>query len=195
MCDQLFNAAQKFNILMEREYHFLLGRKGKSKTVKLNFCAENFFHLVGIHKLNDINQSKLRAKEFFFKALAKKITLEDLGKSSKINTIMDRLYIVENLDLILAQNNEYFQFREKVILNSKINWDLLIEFCTDEFEGYLFLDEYRRNKGTFFCCSCFSKDRNDYAFKQIRWTLLKVEYIQNGIELPIQVYKSKSYKE
>lgn len=51
---------------------------------------------------------------------------------------MDRLYIVENLDLILEQNNEYFQFREKVILNSKINWELLIEFCTDELEGYLF---------------------------------------------------------
>ncbi|EGO8494371.1 hypothetical protein EL456_14050, partial [Enterococcus faecalis] len=83
MCDQLFNAAQKFNILMEREYHFLLGRKGKSKNVKLNFCAENFFHLVGIHKLNDIDQSKLSAKAFFSKALAKKITLEDLGKSSK----------------------------------------------------------------------------------------------------------------
>ncbi len=51
--DLLMECASVFKNLMNYQYRFTLGRKGKLKVITLGFSETDFHHLVGLHKLRD----------------------------------------------------------------------------------------------------------------------------------------------
>lgn len=52
--DLLLTAAKKYESLLESQLIILVGRKGKSENIFIDFKAFNFYHLAGLHKLRDI---------------------------------------------------------------------------------------------------------------------------------------------
>lgn len=52
--DRLQDCAKAFEHLLDTTYHIVIGRKGNTVTIDIAFKAEHFHHLLGLHKLRDI---------------------------------------------------------------------------------------------------------------------------------------------
>jgi hypothetical protein len=52
--DKLFECAKCYENLLDKKYHMIVGRKGKAVEIVLTFEAADFHHLIGLHKLSDI---------------------------------------------------------------------------------------------------------------------------------------------
>ncbi|EAD8593586.1 hypothetical protein AF305_15090, partial [Listeria monocytogenes] len=115
MKDLLYESACIFNNLIKSEIVFVLGRKGKSLKVKLIFHETDFFHLAGLHKIDDISLIKGKAKDVFEGILQKRLTYKDIENSTKIDSVNERLHIIKSLIAIFSQENNYFKFLKKVI--------------------------------------------------------------------------------
>lgn len=59
--DLLMECASVFKNLMNYQYRFTLGRKGKLKVITLGFSETDFHHLVGLHKLRDTEVARATA--------------------------------------------------------------------------------------------------------------------------------------
>lgn len=63
--DLLQRCAAAFERLTSYQYRFTLGRRGKLKEIVLGFNQTDFHHLVGIHKLKDINIARDNRQKVF----------------------------------------------------------------------------------------------------------------------------------
>ncbi|MBC1353818.1 hypothetical protein HB837_15520 [Listeria innocua] len=134
MNDLLYESACMFNNLIKSEIVFVLGRKGESLKVKLIFHETDFFHLAGLHKMDDISLIKGKAKGVFEAILQNRLTYKDIENSTKIDSVNERLHIIKSLIDIFSQENNYFKFLKKVIPYSQIKWKYLISFSYNEID-------------------------------------------------------------
>ncbi|EHD1589173.1 hypothetical protein JR590_002965 [Listeria monocytogenes] len=193
MNDLLYESACMFDNLIKSEIIFVLGRKGESLKVKLIFHETDFFHLAGLHKMDDISLIKGKAKGVFEAILQNRLTYKDIENSTKIDSVNERLHIIKSLIDIFSQENNYFKFLKKVIPYSQIKWKYLISFSYNEIDGYIFLEEYRDKKGNFLCRSCFNRGNTAYEQRQIKYTLLQV-MMKDEIGEEQELFRSNSYK-
>jgi len=63
--DLLLKCARVFKHLLGYQYHFVLGRKGVKREILLGFNETDFHHLVGIHKLRDLQIARGNRKKVF----------------------------------------------------------------------------------------------------------------------------------
>lgn len=52
--DKLALSALKYSELLGYEYIVVLGRKGKTRKIRIIFSEDYWFHICGLHKLEDI---------------------------------------------------------------------------------------------------------------------------------------------
>lgn len=57
--DLLAKCASNYQKLMDYEYHFTLGRKGKLVELVLKFSESDFHHLAGLHKLKGLHIARI----------------------------------------------------------------------------------------------------------------------------------------
>lgn len=174
--DLLYDAAKVYKEIQEYSIALTVGRKGRSENIVVIFDDSDFHHLVGLHKLTDINQVyKASAKTVLKRILNEEITYATIQNSSFIEAIKDRLLIVSNFNSIFRNPSTVFKFRKVVIQNSRLRWKYLLEFpLEDETPAYLFLDEYRLKPGNHVCVSNFIKG-TDYGLQQIKYTMLQIK--------------------
>ncbi len=72
--DILMQCASGFQKLMDYEYKFTLGRKGKLTEIRLGFSDTDFHHLIGLHKLKDIDIARSNRSTIFHRILDGRIT-------------------------------------------------------------------------------------------------------------------------
>lgn len=175
--DLLYESALEFERFLNKKIILILGRKYKKKIIEINFLPENFHHLVGLHKLKDIvSVSKGKASNIFNSIIYGDISFKSIENSSYLSQIEKRLEIVSELTYLLSNKNTVFKFCKLKIPNSNLRWDYLIEAQTkEEYTCYLFIRYQRDNKNNVLV-SCFPK-REDYGFKQTRYTLLQTSLV------------------
>jgi hypothetical protein len=78
--NKLFECAINFEKLLDKRYHMIIGRKGKSVEIKLTFKAFQFHHLVGLHKLHELRLSRDNREKIFDDILSGDISLEHIIK-------------------------------------------------------------------------------------------------------------------
>lgn len=83
--DLLQQCAVVFDQLTGYQYRFTLGRKGKLTEILLGFDETDFHHLVGLHKLKDINIARANRKSVFHDILAGRITDQTIEKSAFVS--------------------------------------------------------------------------------------------------------------
>lgn len=193
--DLLYEAAMVYKEMQEYKLSLTIGRKGKSENIEIIFDDSDFHHLVGLHKLQDINQVyKNNAKIVYEKILNEEIRYSDIEKSSFIDQIEDRLIIVGSFKTIFRNPSTVFKFRKVVIRHSRIRWKYLLEFDYENgTPAYLFLDEYRLKPGNHVCVSNFNKG-TDYGLQQIKYTLLQIVATHLSTENKEIWYQNSIYK-
>lgn len=90
--DKLYDAAKFYQENLDGKKYLLRAAK-KNNIIELNisFGAENFKHLLGLHKLKDIRISKLSSENGYIEILNGKTTFADIEKSKYFSQIIERL--------------------------------------------------------------------------------------------------------
>lgn len=199
MSDILYDAAIKYKELKNIVYTIILGRKNYSYTIVLHFPPESFFHLTGMQHLNDLTFSSTNKERIYKDILNKKLTNEDLKKS----TFYDRWHIderISNLVLLkemIESNSMYYLIHgNKYIQYTSIKADYLCEYNHIKNIVYLFLiheRKYPKFYGECKGCSFFIKHDHNYTIGTSKTTVLLIQKNDNGIIADI--FRNPAYVE
>lgn len=124
---KLKNAALSYNELCNKKYEIIVAKKGKRHNIDLSFNINQFYHLVGVQHLKDINLN-YRDKSIFFKdVLNDKINMKKISSSNFFihYKIEDRIDIVQNLEKYLDSGDLKFRKYIPDYKFSKIEADYL----------------------------------------------------------------------
>ena len=131
MSDLLKQSAEAYQRLSAFRYKFLLGRKGQSYELTIEFPASAFWHLAGLHKL--------RIEAIQIKKHALQAVLE--GKVKPVQTvnpdILTRWQGICNLQELIESNNAVFRYRKHEFYGSNIR----AEYLMTDLHTMFFIDE------------------------------------------------------
>ena len=198
MRDILYDAAVTYDKFKNTFYNIILGRKGKSYTIKLHFPADAFFHLSGLQHLKDLTFPSTNKERIYKEILKRKITIDDIKKS----VFYEKWFIEERLnnftyleDLLDSNTVRYLINQKQYMRYSDIKADYLCEraILTDIF--YLFIVKEMNLRDSNICkgCSLLKKHNTDYTNGTAKTTTLLIEKINNGSTSVI--YKNPSFKQ
>lgn len=72
--DKLRNTAEGFRSLLDTQYHIIIGRKGKSVELTIEFKPIDFHRFMGLGKLKDLRIATQNRESVFFGILNGTIT-------------------------------------------------------------------------------------------------------------------------
>lgn len=173
--DILLQCAQVFSRLLDYQYCFTLGRKGKLKEIVLGFGETDFHHLVGLHKLKDINISRDNRQTVFRDILEGRITYPTIEKSAFVEESRIRLEAFQFIEKMLDGDQLIFRFNKKVLPYSAIEGDFLLKMGDGIALNISFLFIDKSDCDVYFCRSFFPMERIDYSKSQMQYALLKKE--------------------
>lgn len=168
----ILKSAQSYEKLLDVEYQFILGRKNKSIMITVSFDSFNFFHLAGLHYLEDMPDI-LRSKRdtVFNKILSGIIAPEQISSSDFYPLIKDRIEYLEFLESIFDSNKTIFKYNPQTQSFSAIESEFLLKNEVNSRNVFTFLSQDKSN-GKYFCRSFFPQVDKDYSLGQTSWTLL-----------------------
>lgn len=172
--DPLFQCANQWEALLDLEYQFTLGRKGKETCFTLSFSPWDFHHLMGLNKLDDLRLAKENREKVFQRILRGEITYDTLAKSRNFSQIQDRFLPFAEIVSLLNSNDLIFKFHGKP--SSRIEAKFLLVSPFADTEVYLFVDQ-RKAETAHYCRSFFPKSTSDYSVGQPKFALLRKEKI------------------
>lgn len=166
--------ALAFQTLINYEYHFIIGRKGRIKEFYLTFSKPDFHHLAGLHKLRDIAQIQQGMREKVFdKILSGEISEVVMKKSAYYEEMESRIVPLTSLEEMLDGNNMIFRYNEKIQKFSLIKAEYLLEGHADSIPAYLFLGRRNNDEKEQMCRTFFRVGDKDYTIGQPQYTLLR----------------------
>jgi len=182
--DKLKKCAELYKNLFDIKYKIILGRKGFKTEIILSFCKEDFFHLIGLHKLKDIRYPFKNSSKNFDAIIDGRITYDMISKSQhfepddkrKWEGIRYRVeYFIHLVDM-LDSNNLVFKYNSNVNNWSRIKAEYVFESRDYDKNLYLFIDSENGNNDRF-CRTFFPQMYVDYTLRQTKMTLLYKEKI------------------
>ena len=168
----LYDAALAWSNLLNTSYHFTYGKQGKLYEISLSFGAEHFFHMSGIHYVDDIDFGiSLKKPRFLFDVLSRKINPEIVEKSSSWDDIKGRLDAIIRLEDVLDSDFEIYLFNARYLpFYSALNARYMIRNVHTGEVVFLFVDE---QADSFYCKSIFTMTDRDYSAGQRKIRLLQ----------------------
>ena len=178
--DKLLECAKAFEQLLDKKYHIVIGKKGTSVDLELEFEASDFYHLAGLHKLKGLEILSGKSEKIFLNILSGNISLSDVESSPFFSQIKKRMETLAYLENILDDNRTIFKYH-KNIAYSHIQADYLLSTPYQNKDVYTFISQKKFNpkiiNNHYFCRSFFPKDNTDYTRGQPTYTLLLKEKI------------------
>lgn len=175
--DKLKECAISFQKLCQIQYFMKAGSKGKLIEFTLEFKAEHFYHLIGLHKLTDIPQLKGGTSVIFNLILNDEITYSDISKSSFFDEINKRIEYFCQLEKMLDNNEIIISFNANAVKGSRINADYLI-YLDSDIVYHFFASRYKdKNKNKVFGRSFFVREDNNYINGQRKYKVICKEKI------------------
>lgn len=166
----IYDCVESFKKLLNVEYLFVLGHKGKLYELKISFLKSHLYHLMGFQYLEDLRQIHLDREKIFDKIESRKITKEYIESSSFYSKIEKRIDFLPNLESIFDSNDTIFKYNSKENRFSVIKAEYLLENTIEETKTFVFLD--KSSDSNYFCRSFFPIDKTDYSKGQMKWTLV-----------------------
>lgn len=173
---KLKKAATNFDNICSKKYKIIVAKKGKTHNINLTFERNQFFHLLGIQHLNDINTTYNFKNTFFKNVMNNKINMNTISKSCYYNKwcIEDRIEIVDNLEKYL--DSDYLKFGKYINNNcfSKLEADYIFIKILDPVNCNIFAK--KRNNSDNYCLNSCNKN-NNYISKATSLSVIYKEKI------------------
>ena len=165
--------AKSYEKLLEVEYIFYLGYKGKCTRVILRFNKKNFHHLEGIGQLSDIMIHSEPAENVFDMAIKGEIEECHLKSSVKyeecfVNQKVDHLYLLEEF---IDNNDLVFNYIKHKTKGSNIQAKIFLYKDMSGKDIYLFLDSVNDDE-YYYPRSFVVAPELDYKTGQYKYTVL-----------------------
>ena len=173
--NNIYDCVEAFRRLLNIEYHFVVGKQGKSISFVLRFDKTSCYHLMGLQHLKDIDALRGNRQKVFDKILNKRIDRQMVEASEYYGEIADRIHYLTFLEAILDSNETVFKYHKKFNKYSRIDAEFLLSNKMFDTELYLFID--RDKDESYFCRSFFPRTGRDYTANQPKYTLLHKEKI------------------
>lgn len=173
--DLLTQCAVNYQTLLNCEYRFTLGRKGKLIELILRFSESDFHHLAGLHKLKDLHIARANRSTVFRQILCGKITYQTISKSQFFPEIQDRINTLPHLATLLDSDHLIFRYHRNAFPHSSIESEFLLKMGDGATLDITFLFLDRSKQDVNFCRSFFPMSKTDYSKGQMRYTLLNKE--------------------
>ena len=191
---------QIFNKLLTTEYVFVLGRKGQSETIVLNFDTTDFYHIVGLQYLEDLPQLQ-GARDRVYQRLKDGATLLDaVRKSPHYNKIVqERMTPFLKIVSLLESDNLVFRFNRRAARHSvfsRLRFDYMFE-ATDPESGKticIFLRRRSDEDNQYTLTTIFYKGHIDFSAGNTHWIVLKTDRIDNLNGTVENLYTRPSYQ-
>lgn len=175
--DKLLNCVQSFANLLDTQYRIVIGRKGKTITLCIDFSKWDFHHLMELGKLKDLRIATKNRATVFDEILTGKITYETLTQSRYFHLIQDRFSPLMHIEQLLDDNRLVVRYNANLNQFSLIEADYLLSTPYEETDIYIFLSK-NPNTGNYFCRSFFPRQQKDYTAGQTVYTMLYKEKIR-----------------
>ena len=175
----LTQAAHAYCELQQYQYHILLGHRGKTTSLTIEFPSSAFHHLAGLHKAGyERVKNKKNALEYIL----------DEGVPDNLQLgkmIEDRLLGILQLKQMIEANSLIFRYRGHEFPGSLIDADYLV--CDN---CYLFFINENYPESIFTPTS----NQTEAAKRCMRFTTLKIERERISDGQMEMIYVSPSYK-
>lgn len=173
--DKLQKCALAYQTLLNTIYHLKLYSKGKIINLDLSFKKENFYHLIGLEKLKDLQKTRGKPEKIFDKIIRGDITYEDIAKSVFFLEMSSRLDYFHTLEYIL--DNDYLT----VALNQKkcfgrISADYVIYIKNNNYYIHYFIVKDITDN-TYYGMTFFDRTNDDYIVNRQKFTVIYKEKI------------------
>lgn len=190
--DILYRTAVAYHHLLTTKYRIVLGRKGKTFEIFIEFTPENFFHLAGLHKLSQRYSSLLRtSEEILHDAVSGTLSAEIFRGDIQFETVKRRMRALQSLEEMLDSDRvEFYGFNNrKALIGTKITADYLAK--EENREGLILFSFFEENGGRCYAKSVFSKETYDYTLRQVKYTVLQKEKIADQVTMIL--FRHKAY--
>ncbi|MCD8023134.1 MAG: PBECR4 domain-containing protein [Lachnospiraceae bacterium] len=176
----IYNCVDAFTSLLDIQYHLILGRKGMSVNLRIEFTKNDCFHLMGLQYLSDRPELKRDRAVIFDEIRAHRIKNEKIESSDFFYKICDRICFLPMLEEVFDSNDTIFKYNRKRNLYSMIEADYLMKSDLENQALYIFLSQNK--DGKYFCRSFFHETKLDYTKNQPLWTLIYKSKIRVSTE-------------
>ncbi len=148
--DMLKQAALAYKDLLDKEYLIAVGKNNIKRSYVVQFTANEFKHICGLHKLKDNNDIYRSSSVFLFrKIIHGNITARDIEKSKWFPEIEERIKNTAYLEEYFDRFTEIYDWMPQQSKFSKIDADLMIPIrsaVSKDQESYIFLKHSERNE-------------------------------------------------
>lgn len=180
--DLIRERAQIYKELLGIEYFYTLAYKNKTSKIKIQFYKNDFSHLIGFHKLTDIESYLGKRSNTIERILKGRIKYNKIKNSKNYNHIDKRLIEFVKIKDVLENENSVFKINTN-ISKTKIPIDYIITISSDNELNplehlILCLKIENQGKNSINCCcvSFLVEDNIDfYINNQLKYTVLKKE--------------------
>ena len=178
MVSDLVNAAEAYRELMRFRYTFLLGAKGRSELMTIEFPATSFYHLAGLHKIG-LERSKNRKYALEYVLSGKLPMLDGIN-----DDVLVRWRAIIGVKSMIETNQFVLRYKQHEFKGSSIIADYLMSN-----------DHYMLFIGGNVPVSIFtpSQDQRTQEIRCPKLTTLWIDRKELTTDVIKRIYQSKSY--
>lgn len=188
--DELLHSVQAYEKMLNKSYDIVLGKKGTTENIHIEFREDGFHHLTGLQYLQQ-NMPELRKnkRDIFYRILKEEKFREKIENAPEYNEILGRVISVSILEQLLdSPGTEVYKCNKG--RGSSIEADYMFKGKAGSDNVYFFIRENKNEKGLYNGCSIFpeEKQKSGHSYAKV---LHKVKHDSFGTH---ELYISPNYK-
>ena len=172
--DRLKASAIAFERLLKYEYEIVAGSKKTLLEMTLFFEREHFMHLIGLHKLTDLQIQRFRKERMYDMVMRDELTYDYIEKSVFFSEIKERIELFPILETALDSNELLIKYKQGAAQGTVIRASYIIIYNYGDVTIHYFVDR-DENTNRYFGKSFFGRSddkflRNQQTFKVLKLT-------------------------
>lgn len=191
--DELKQSAVSFGKLFQYEYQLVAGSKKKLIDITIAFCKENYMHLVGLHKLTDIQLQRYSKEKIYDMIMSGELTYQDIKKSVFFSEVENRIKYFPLLEQILDSNEIMIKYKRGFTAGTVIAAKYIIVYNHEDTILHFFIDQ-NQESGKYVGKSFFNRTDEKFLVGQQTFKILK-KCKKNLKDNTIQFLVDKKLKE
>lgn len=138
--DKLKQSAVSFEKLLSQEYQLIAGSKKTLININLAFYKENYMHLIGLHKLTDLQLQRYKKEKLYDMIINDMLTYEDIKKSVFFSEIEKRIEYFPRLEQALDSNELMIKYRRGFAAGTVITAEYIIVYDYENTTLHYFIE-------------------------------------------------------
>lgn len=170
--DKLKQSAISFGKLFPFEYQLIAGSKRTLIEITLAFYKENYMHLIGLHKLTDLQLQRYNKAKLYDMIMNDELTYEDIRKSVFFAEIENRINYFPILEQALDSNELLIKYKRGFTKGTVITAEYIIIYDYEDTTLHFFID-YNIETGKYIGKSFFDRRGDKFSKGQQTFKILK----------------------